>query len=213
MVVSREEYENLQKQVDRIKEIVEDIPHSSQTQPPGRKGTPAPRSSQERVMPKKNKIPKVVGNSTICTECNKDYHSTSELGKHIDRFHKNIYHFNCETCNKGFSNRKGLNAHKSVHKDESERIACDVPSCTVTFGTNKAKEKHLKEQHQQGGRKGYKCSFCETVLKTDANRKAHEKGCINNKERVELKCPICPARGFYQLKRLNQHKKDYHGWK
>ena len=74
----------------------------------------AKRRREEMVVKEKD-IQEVNVGDVHCNKCDKDFPKTSLLMRHIDKYHKHVYMFNCRMCNKGFLNIRGYEEYKQQH--------------------------------------------------------------------------------------------------
>ena len=156
-----------------------------------------------------NEIP---DDMSVCPRCKVDQKTHSHLLSHIKKFHRYVFNFLCDECDKGFVSKYGYNMHKKTHK--KEKIKCEKEGCTSEFSTKKSYKQYLRVFHPKGGMKDYKCKFknCGKIFKTTSNLKQHERGCKNNPDRLELVCDICGKGKFYNQNKVQEHKRDIHGW-
>ena len=72
--------------------------------------------------------------------------------------------FQCNQCNKYFSNKQNLQRHQKVTHDGIRDFKCD--KCEMRFGYKRTLIEHIEAKHEK---KHFKCSEC-SVIKT--SRKA-----------------------------------------
>ena len=89
----------------------------------------------------------------------------------------------CETCDKQFVNRLGLNSHlrSQIHQGTSKkpRVACS--QCDKTFSCRQNMNRHTREIHDYIGHKSVKqCSLCPFKTKFILQMSLHFKKCIVN---------------------------------
>ena len=58
-------------------------------------------SGKSKVVYKEKDIQKIAAGDTKCTKCQKEYATTTLLQRHIDKYHKHIFIYNCSICGKG----------------------------------------------------------------------------------------------------------------
>ena len=97
-----------------------------------------------------------------CIRCNKDLSSTLHLKNHVKLYHKNVYKFKCEICDKGFQSIKGFREHQKIHK--GSKLKCS--QCEKDFTTDRVMQWHIKEHH--GEKKNLKCPHCDHISHTKA---------------------------------------------
>lgn len=66
----------------------------------------------------------------ICTECNKGFRQISSLKSHIASIHSNEKNFACEECGKRFPIKERLKLHMRVHSGEKPYSCTE---CSKTF--------------------------------------------------------------------------------
>ena len=142
-----------------------------------------------------------------CIRCNKDFHSTAQLKKHVQIYHKNVYSHICNLCDKGFHSMEGLREHQKVHK--GSLFKCE--KCTKTFTMARAKKHHLCDIH--GKKLNLKCQHCGHVSHTRCTLYLHLKSCPQNPNRVPLYFDLCPKGPWYIGSKLLAHKRKDHKWK
>ena len=241
VLVDRKEYEMLKRkaaQLDQVQVVLGGgqgtplPPLPSLTQQQVSQGAPQPGTSQakqhegrEDALGQKKKraktdfqksrdIPTYTSGDTDCSKCPFKGKTTHALKLHIMKYHENEYLYVCEICEKGFTQKEGYNNHQLVHADESERVPCEVEDCDVTFVSRRNMKAHVKNMH--GSRRFFVCQHCNSNYHTRGNLTEHVKGCKKNPDRIPLYCDICPvgkSPTFYLEKRVNEHKRNVHGWK
>ena len=98
-----------------------------------------------------------------CDKCDKRFSQKSGLNRHIKSVHENV-RYNCDKCGKSFSQKDNLNIHiKSVH--EKIRYNCD--KCEKRFCSNQYLSQHIQSAHVR-----YNCHKCKKHFswKDDLNR-------------------------------------------
>ena len=130
---------------------------------------------------------------------------------HIKKFHKDVFNFLCEECDKGFVSKYGFKMHQKFH--EKEKIKCKKANCTSEFSTVKSYKQHLRVSHPEGGMKDLPCRYCGKTFQTKSNLRQHERSCKQNPERLEVFCDICGKGKFYQANKVQEHKRDIHSWR
>ena len=158
------------------------------------------------------KVKDVQVGDTHCQPCNMDFPTTKSLRSHNEKCHEGKVLYQCSECAKGFMSKEGIEKHKLQHGDKKDMIPCKEPGCTVTFARKQSLKKHMKSKHGPGAGKKYNCSYCNKEVSSVDNKKAHEMGCKENKDRKELFCGLCNKGGFYLPKHVMEHKRDEHGF-
>ena len=57
-----------------------------------------------------------------CDKCQRKFTRTSLLMRHIDKYCKHTFKFNCKICNKGFMTVRGYEEHKVQHGEKSLNV-------------------------------------------------------------------------------------------
>ena len=162
--------------------------------------------SQSQVY-KENDIQKIGAGDTKCEKCDKEYPTTTLLQRHIDKYHKHIFIYNCSVCGKGLQTSRGLKEHKLPHG--AKPFHCSVEGCNTSFTTKRAKRNHEKNIHAD--KQEYDCQFgCGKKFSQKRCRKDHEKRCESNANRKPYKCHICGEAKLYLPGDWNRHMKEKH---
>ena len=126
-----------------IETIVKDAPS-------GQKERKRRRSSQShsrsQVVYKEKEIQKIAAGDTKCDKCKKEYEIMTALQRHIDKYHKHVFIYNCPVCGKGLQTSRGLQEHKVSHG--AKPFHCSVEGCDTNFTTKRAKKNHEKNIHK-----------------------------------------------------------------
>ena len=77
---------------------------------------------REEIVVKEKDIQEVSAGDVHCNKCEKDFPKTSLLMRHIDKYHKHVYMFNCRICNKGFLYIRGYEEHKQQHGGKKVQV-------------------------------------------------------------------------------------------
>ena len=149
---------------------------------------------------------------THCHPCNMDFPTTKSLRSHSEKCHAGNVLYQCSECGKELMSKEGMEKHKLQHGDKKDMIPCKEPGCTVTFARPQSLKKHMKSKHGPGAGKKYQCSYCKKEVSSVDNKKAHEMGCKENRNRKELFCGLCNKGGFCLPKCVMEHKRDVHGF-
>ena len=149
---------------------------------------------------------------THCDPCNMDFPTTKSLRSHNEKCHQGKVLYQCSECGKGLMSKEGMEKHKLQHGDREGMLLCKEPGCTAKFARPQSLKKHMKNKHGPGAGKKYQCIYCKKEVSSVDNKKAHEMGCKENKDRKELFCGLCNKGGFYLPKHVMEHKRDGHGF-
>ena len=152
--------------------------------------------------------------TTVCPRCHQDQKTKARYYTHIKKFHKDIFNFVCEKCDKGMVTKEGLKMHMKTH-DEKAKIKCTVAGCKSECSTRKSLKHHLRIYHPAGGMQQRQCPHppCTKQFKTKSNLVQHQKSCKHNPNRVELFCEVCGKGNFYSENKKQEHKRDIHHWR
>ena len=165
---------------------------------------------REEIVVREKDIQEVNPGDVSCKKCKKDFPKTSLLMRHIDKYHKHIYMFNCRICNKGFLNIRGYEEHKQQHGEKSFRCG----KCNVQMASKRALNQHRNEicSEEAKKKKGFDCEYCGAgPFKVKRYIIVHYKKCKANPNRGDpMQCTICGEKNWHTLSNLNRHKKEKH---
>ena len=137
-------------------------------------------SGKSKVVYKEKDIQKIAAGDTKCTKCQKEYATTTLLQRHIDKYHKHIFIYNCSICGKGLQSSRGLKEHKLSHA--AKPFHCSVEGCNTSFTTKRAKKNHERNIHAD--KQKHACVFgCGKKFSQKRYRRDHEKRCEMNADR------------------------------
>ena len=80
----------------------------------------------------------------ICPECQRPYVTKCGLTEHVDKIHKKLYRYRCETCGKGFFGRCEYHDHVAAHTGV-KRYTCSI--CDIMFTHKRALKAHVLHIH------------------------------------------------------------------
>ncbi|CAI9734103.1 zinc finger and SCAN domain-containing 2-like [Octopus vulgaris] len=103
-----------------------------------------------------------------CDTCEKAFSLRRALKAH-KRVHTGEKPFKCDTCPKAFSHQGALKAHKRVHTGERP-FKCDV--CDMSFSHRSTLITHRRTHT---GEKPFKCDLCDEVFSYRQTMKSHRK--------------------------------------
>ena len=123
----------------------------------------------------------------LCTFCNKQFKTVSHLNRHVECVHFNVRKHSCDTCGRGFFERKD----RVKHEKTCVAVDVDCPRCSDKYRSLFTLKIHLKERHGL-----FLCVRCKDVFPTvAAHRKhmneAHKKLETENLEREKCICEEC----------------------
>ena len=105
----------------------------------------------------------------------------------------------CEVCNKVFSTKGNLVAHKRTHS-EDKPYECDVCNKRFSHSSHLAVHKRIHT-----GEKPYECDVCNKRFLQSGNLATHKRTHTGHKP---YKCHVCKKR-FSQLSTLGRHKSTH----
>ena len=139
----------------------------------------------------------------ICDKCQRKFPRTSLLMRHIDKYHKHTFMFNCKICNKGLMTVRGYEEHKVQHGEKILKYS----ECDEKFGTKRALAQHMRELcSEEAKEKGdYNCEYCPAgPFKVQRYLKTHLKKCPDNPNRgPPVQCTICGEKKWFSIGDLN----------
>ena len=136
-------------------------------------------SKVSEVQSEPGELSKVSEDKTVgCEDCGRKLSNNYKLKDHISRFHtetktpmrvpEDVY--SCQDCEKTFSQKNSLQAHKVKHTAGGGRVQCEV--CEKMFASRGT----LLTHHQtHTGKKKYACKLCEESYNGRKDLTSHEK--------------------------------------
>ena len=91
------------------------------------------------------------GKDYKCSKCDKVYHNSSNLKKHVISFHDKLK-FECNFCNKMFSYGSLISHKKAMHR-ENEKLPCN--QCGNLYANKLSLKCHVKSIHKR-----FICDIC-----------------------------------------------------
>ena len=223
VLVDKKEYKELKEKaatLDKVLMLLKGQGVSGTVKPTGHhedEGQGSHKGQKKRRVSKEfeevEKMPEYESGDVVCKSCNKKCKTHNALKSHIEQFHKGDFLYTCHICGKGLNTQEGMKAHKMAHEPEEKRWKCKK-GCAVTFGSKKGELNHYKYKHSDKVQV-FTCDFCKKdTFKSKGNLSEHIMGCKSNPGRKEIFCDVkgCNKGGFYLPKKLNEHKRDVHGW-
>ena len=86
----------------------------------------------------------VCGRQFACAHCQRSYVTKDGLKVHVDRMHKKLYRYRCETCGKGFFGRSVYHDHIAAHTGV-KRHTCSI--CDMKFMNKSTLKVHVLHLH------------------------------------------------------------------
>ena len=121
---------------------------------------------------RKHKLLEIDPDMYKCKLCPKRFQHQSHLRDHV-KLHENAKAFKCGVCFRVFSRRDFLNAHLKLHNNP-DLYKCNV--CSRRFSGINYLNTHLLT-HSEEDRKVLECRYCNKLLASKNNLKAHEMKC------------------------------------
>ena len=120
IVMSEEEFKKLCKSCEALK----DIKKIFQNMDEGDfiEGRTVPDKQTERPVHKEQEVQVYKMGDTKCVKCDQDFQKCYLLQRHLDRYHRNMFAYNCPKCNKGLSIGTGQKEHLLSHKDDGDNM-------------------------------------------------------------------------------------------
>ncbi|KAF3424864.1 hypothetical protein E2986_05590 [Frieseomelitta varia] len=214
---------------------VEDIPETSNTEERKRikraKITPKVEPVQEQIVARDGSIytcllctnedDKTVGDAKsiiahvrdvhetrlyICDICGDDFRKRNELSVHLDdHVAKEEGDFQCEICNRIFSNLRLFRIHKRIHYPQVKCWPCE--SCGKRYSSRNLLEEHI---NTHTGVRPYVCENCGKDFASKYTYKAHVK--THEIRPRPYECSQC-NKTFLSQQNLNQHERTHNGVK
>ena len=79
-----------------------------------------------------------------CVQCKGSYVTKSGLNQHMDRMHKKLYRYRCETCERGFMDRSRYYDHVAAHTG-LKRHTCSI--CEMQLMNKTSLKRHVLLVH------------------------------------------------------------------
>ena len=113
-----------------------------------------------------------------CEYCGFSTQHSGAFRKHVNSVHLNIKSFQCEVCDKKFTENRQLKLHiQSVHEQKKEL-------CDICFKYVRRLKGHRANQHKTA-----KCKYCAETLNNISSLNTHVEKF--HKEKKLLNCPSC----------------------
>ncbi|KAM7361226.1 uncharacterized protein ACRADG_010606 isoform 5-T6 [Cochliomyia hominivorax] len=106
----------------------------------------------------------------ICEYCSKKIIGSANYKVHL-RFHKKIYPFKCQLCDKNFMMANHLKTHIET-KHENKRYMCEEANCDKYFQSQQSLKIHMYSHY---GSLPYACEYCEKSFPNKGRLRWHIK--------------------------------------
>ncbi|XP_011256418.1 zinc finger protein 431 isoform X1 [Camponotus floridanus] len=142
----------------------------------------------------------------ICDVCGQDFRKRNELSLHLDdHVAKEEGDFQCEICNRIFSNLRLFRIHKRIHYPQVKSWPCDV--CGKRYSSKNLLDEHMNIHM---GVRPYVCETCNKDFASKYTYKAHVK--THEVRPRPFECTQCD-KTFLNQQNLNQHERTHKGVK
>lgn len=142
----------------------------------------------------------------ICDVCGQDFRKRNELSMHLDEHVATEEgDFQCEVCNRIFSNLRLFRIHKRMHYPQSKLWTCET--CGKRYSSRNLLEEHI---NTHTGIRPYVCKTCGKDFASKYTYKAHEK--THEVRPRPFQCSHCP-KSFLSQQNLTQHERTHSGIK
>eukprot|EP00102_Acyrthosiphon_pisum_P024169 XP_016661379.1 PREDICTED: zinc finger protein 423-like isoform X2 [Acyrthosiphon pisum] len=117
------------------------------------------------------------------SECSTCYKFSEKLKQHILMQHKDT--FNCQYCEKSYSNKRSLARHTKCHQNETP-LEFQCVKCNAYFDTIDKMEDHFVVHYASPSIK-FGCDHCDCTFTTYTAKQKH----TNLDHLIEIECGIC----------------------
>uniref|UniRef100_A0A0C9QG01 ZNF235_3 protein n=1 Tax=Fopius arisanus TaxID=64838 RepID=A0A0C9QG01_9HYME len=142
----------------------------------------------------------------ICDICGLDFRKRNELSIHLDdHVAKEEGDFQCEVCNRIFSNLRLFRIHRRIHYPQVKSWPCET--CGKRYSSRNLLDEHVNTHI---GVRPYICETCGKDFASKYTFKAHVK--THEVRPRPFECTQC-SKTFLSQQNLNQHEKTHLGVK
>lgn len=142
----------------------------------------------------------------ICDMCGLDFRKRNELSIHLDdHVAKEEGDFQCEVCNRIFSNLRLFRIHRRIHYPQVKSWACEA--CGKRYSSKNLLDEHVNTHI---GVRPYICETCGKDFASKYTFKAHIR--THEVRPRPFECNQC-TKTFLSQQNLNQHEKTHLGVK
>ncbi|XP_012234087.1 zinc finger protein ZFP2-like isoform X2 [Linepithema humile] len=138
----------------------------------------------------------------ICDICGQDFRKRTELSMHLDdHVAKEEGDFQCEICNRIFSNLRLFRIHKRIHYPQVKSWSCST--CGKKYSSKNLLDEHM---NTHTGVRPYVCEVCNKDFASKYTYKAHVK--THELRPRPFECGYC-NKTFLSQQNLNQHERTH----
>ncbi|XP_063930898.1 zinc finger protein 354A-like isoform X2 [Zophobas morio] len=142
----------------------------------------------------------------ICDVCGQDFRKRNELSAHLDEHvAAEEGDFQCEVCNRIFSNLRLFRIHRRMHYPQNKAWPCET--CGKKYSSRNLLEEHI---NTHTGVRPYVCQQCGKDFASKYTFRAHEK--THEVRPRPFACQQCP-KTFLSQQNLVQHERTHSGIK
>lgn len=142
----------------------------------------------------------------ICDICGQDFRKRNELSAHVDEHVATEEgDFQCEVCNRIFSNLRLFRIHRRMHYPQNKAWVCNT--CGKKYSSKNLLEEHVNVHL---GLRPYVCKMCGKDFASKYTAKAHEK--THEVRPRPYRCTHC-SKTFLSHQNLAQHERTHTGLK
>lgn len=140
----------------------------------------------------------------ICDICGQDFRKRNELSIHLDdHVATEEGDFQCEVCNRIFSNLRLFRVHKRMHYPQAKLWTCET--CGKRYSSRNLLDEHI---NTHTGIRPYICEACGKDFASKYTYKAHTK--THEVRPRPYTCPDC-GKTFLSAQNLSQHERTHTG--
>ena len=153
---------------------------------------PAKENPAQKPVHEEEDIQEYKSGHKTCVKCDREFLTSTQLQRHLDKYHRYLYSFTCATCQKELTTKQGLKEHMLTHQDKEREgnLMYLCPNCGKEFKLKRSRNQHVKQKHEDYG--PMNCQFgCGRLCYVKKNIVAHEKACSKNPDMKVFKCPTC----------------------
>lgn len=142
----------------------------------------------------------------ICDVCGQDFRKRNLLSAHLDEHvAAEDGDFQCEICNRIFSNLRLFRIHKRMHYPQNKAWECET--CGRKYSSKNLLDEHVNTHL---GVRPYVCQICGKDFASKYTFKAHEK--THEVRPRPFRCNKC-GKTFLSQQNLAQHERTHNGMK